>query len=328
MPGSRTSWIGTDNNPQEMDDLFARGKLLLSSEYMVLHGSNALAVPLQQGQLLRRIRRNEGGPFLWRALYENNEWFRAEFTPGTLEIRNTSDQQKANHLKTLLLASMELMPAFQEDLFKMNAETILDFSPEWGFGSSSTLIALLAEWAEVNPLDLHFMVSEGSGYDVACAIAEGPIHYRLRDSAPHYRHVEFNPPFRDQLYFAWLGKKQSTAAQLVDMAGKLEPDFETIHRFSGLTEAMTEATDLAEFRLLMSEHEQLLSGLLGMDPVASNRFRDLPGSVKSLGAWGGDFVMIASDAGDEALFSYLYDRDLTVIYKYGELVYERNELLG
>ena len=76
----------------------------------------------------------------------------------------------------------------------------LDFSPHWGFGSSSTLISLLAEWAEVNPLDLHFMISDGSGYDVACAIADGPIIYKLRDHASPVSACSFQSPFQTDLF--------------------------------------------------------------------------------------------------------------------------------
>ena len=46
-----------------------------------------------------------------------------------------------------------------------------------GLGSSSTLIYCVAEWAEVNPLMLYFKIDDGSGYDVACAFADGPITY-------------------------------------------------------------------------------------------------------------------------------------------------------
>jgi mevalonate kinase len=170
------------------------------------------------------------------------------------------------------------------------------------------------------------MISDGSGYDVACAIAHGPIIYRLRDDAPHYQHVSFNPSFSDHLYFAWLGRKQPTAIHLEEVAGILQPGYENIHKFSGFTEEMVKASDLTSFRELMKEHEEVLSQLLGMEPVSASRFPGIPGTVKSLGAWGGDFVMIASEVDEKELFGYLNDRDINVIFRYGDLVYEGSEL--
>jgi mevalonate kinase len=273
----------------------AHGKLLISAEYMVLHGSKALAVPLQPGQILRRIRSDNRNVFSWKAHYGTEAWFSASYDPSSLGILKTSDREKAESLRTLIQACIEMAPSFQQELFTWDVETDLEFSPHWGFGSSSTLTALLAEWAEVNPLDLHYMTSEGSGFDVACAIAEQPIFYWLRNGDPHYQHVPFNPPFAEQLYFVWLGTKQNTREQLVQIAVHMDPGYEDILHFNSLSQQMIEATDLSEFRKLMEEHEDRLSALIRKEKVASIRFPDLPGSVKSLGAWGGDFVMIASD---------------------------------
>ncbi|MCK4745619.1 MAG: hypothetical protein KAT15_01215 [Bacteroidales bacterium] len=309
-----------------MNTLYAHGKLLISAEYMVLHGSKALALPLRLGQSLQRIRTENTHALRWRAFYKDHLWFRATFDPGTLKIIDSSDPDKADYLKKMILACIELNPSFQEELFRLDVETHLEFAPEWGFGSSSTLTALLAEWAEVNPLDLHFMTSDGSGYDVACAIADGPVLYRLRDNAPHYQHVPFHPPFSNHLYFAWLGRKQPTALHLEKVTGTLQPGYETIHQFSGFTEDMVESTDLVSFRELMEEHEEVLSKQLGVEPVSTSRFPGIPGTVKSLGAWGGDFMMIASEANEKELFDYLYERDIKVIYRYGDLVYDGSEL--
>jgi len=151
-----------------MNPFYAHGKLLISAEYLVLYGSKALAVPLRLGQTLQRIKRNEPHIFSWRAFYQDQLWFRATLDPASLKILSSSDPDKASYLKHLIQECIAMMPSFQEDLFRMDAETTLEFSPEWGFGSSSTLTALMAEWAEVNPLDLHFAVSGGSGFDVAC----------------------------------------------------------------------------------------------------------------------------------------------------------------
>ena len=309
-----------------MEPLYAHGKLLISAEYMVLHGSKALAVPLQLGQMLKRIRSDNERTFTWKAFDRSKLWFSVTIDPLHMKVLSTDDPPRAKYLCELFKACIEMMPSFQEDLFKWDVETHLEFSPEWGFGSSSTLTALLSEWAEVNPLDLHFMTSDGSGFDVACAIANGPIQYRLREGEPYYLHVPFHPPFKDQLYFAWLGSKQPTATHLSNLAGKLQPGYQEIHRFSVLTEEMTTATELDHFRSLMEEHEELLSSLLGMKRVSEERFPDLQGSVKSLGAWGGDFVMIATSQVEDSLYDYLYEQGIQIIFRYQDLVYEASNV--
>jgi mevalonate kinase len=166
------------------------------------------------------------------------------------------------------------------------------------------------------------MVSEGSGYDVACALADGPITYKLRENLPQYQQIPFHPSFQKHIWFAWLGKKQETASHLREIAHRIKPGFDVIHNFSELTRAMIEATTLEEFRRVMDVHEDELSQILGKEKISST-LSALPGSVKSLGAWGGDFVMIASDADRETLAGYLLQKGIQVLYSYKELVYEK-----
>jgi mevalonate kinase len=302
--------------------LEAPGKLLLSAEYMVLHGSKALALPLKMGQSLQRTRSKDPGLFSWRAYQEENPWFSADFNASTLVIEDTTDPVKAEYLRRLIQTCIEMEPLFQKELFTWDVETRLDFSPDWGFGSSSTLMALMAEWAEINPLDLHFSISEGSGYDVACAIAGRPIIYRLSQDGPKYQPLSFYPPFADQLYFVWLGSKQATASHLAEMAGQLSPGFEEVHYFSSLTMSMTEVEELSDFQELMEEHEARLSELIKLERVAESRFPDLQGSVKSLGAWGGDFVMIATEQEPADLYNYLDKLGFATRFRYRDLIHE------
>jgi hypothetical protein len=233
----------------------------------------------------------------------------------------TNDLGKAGYLRKLLLATIALDPLFQKELISRDVETRLDFSPSWGFGSSSALTALVAQWAGVDPLDLHFRISEGSGYDVACAMSGSPIIYWLDDEGPHYQPVSFNPAFADQIYFVWLGSKQLTASHLAAIAGRFIPDEQSKEHFSSLTMLMLEAGELSVFRALMEEHEARLSALLRQETVAETRFPGLQGSVKSLGAWGGDFVMIASELERTDLYDYLDKLGFTTRFLFKELVY-------
>jgi len=299
----------------------AHGKLLISAEYMVLHGSSALALPLKMGQTLQLAEPEDSGRLSWRAFWQNDLWFSADFHPATLALTETTDPQKATYLRKLLRVCLNLAPSFQKELNMWDVETRLEFSPQWGLGSSSTLTALLARWAGIDPLDLHFRISSGSGYDVACATANGPILYQLVAERPRSTPVDFNPPFASRLYFVWLGNKQPTDSHLRAMTPKLDPGMEDIQRFSSLSRSMLEATSLSDFRTLMEEHEARLAELTGLEPVSALRFPGLQGSVKSLGAWGGDFVMIASEQDPDQLYNYLDKLGYTTRFRYKELVH-------
>jgi mevalonate kinase len=303
-----------------MNLLQAHGKLLISAEYMVMHGALALALPLKKGQSLKRVKADAGALFSWKAFHGEDPWFSASFDPSSLEIAATTDREKAETLQRLLRACTVMNPAFQEELQQWQVETSLDFSPSWGFGSSSTLTALLAQWAGIDPLDLGFRVSDGSGYDVACATARQAILYRLGEEGPHVEPAPFHPPFASRLCFVWLGSKQSTARHLKEMSDRFSPGPEDIRHFSRLTRAMLETRELSEFQRLMEEHETTLSALIGREKVKDTRFPGLQGSVKSLGAWGGDFVMIASDQDPDRLSDYLDTLGLSTRFSYRDII--------
>jgi len=308
-----------------MKRFHTKGKLLLSAEYMVMFGARALALPLKLGQSLEISPAREPGLFTWTASHNNTPWFTANLDPATLEPRTSSDPEMARSLKRLLEACIKLRPSFRKSINSSAAFTRLDFPPDYGFGSSSTLIALVAMWAKIPPLDLHFRVAKGSGYDVACAISDGPISYQLKDQKPAFSPVPFNPPFRDQIWFAWLGNKQATAPHLAEISGRLSPNAETIQSFSRYTQDMLKAVSLSQFRETIERHEIALSRHLGIKPI-SEQFPYLPGSVKSLGAWGGDFIMIVSEEEKTSLKKYLGKYGIHTLYSYKELVYEEKPI--
>ena len=56
----------------------ANGKLLLSGEYLVLHGALALAVPLKKGQTLD-VYSGKPGFLQWEAYHPDGLWIQAEW---------------------------------------------------------------------------------------------------------------------------------------------------------------------------------------------------------------------------------------------------------
>ncbi len=64
--------------------------------------------------------------------------------------------------------------------------------------------------------------------------------------------------------------------------------------------------DLKEFENCLYEHERVVSNALDMPRVKDRLFSDYWGAVKSLGAWGGDFVMVTSDRSREETKEYFF----------------------
>ncbi len=302
-----------------MTGFHANGKLLLSSEYVVLSGAKALAVPLLKGQRLQTMPPVNNKTLLWKAYYLGETWLEAEFDRNDLKMTRSSAPERSGLLSDLLKVLAEMKPAFREELKTNDIRTELEFDPLWGFGSSSTLIALMARWAGVDPFELHFRVSKGSGYDIACALSKGPLLYRLKNGIPESSEIRFNPPFSDRLWFVWLGNKQRSETEVARYR-KVEAGSALLDHFSDLTCRMTETTELEEFGGLMIHHEALLSELLGKATIRETHFGDLHGWSKSLGAWGGDFALLASPWPESKMRAYLNGKGINQIFNFNELV--------
>ncbi len=64
----------------------AHGKLLLSAEYMVMHGAKALAVPLKMGQTLEITHtESKPTPSTWKAFFNKKLWFTSGLRSGLLK---------------------------------------------------------------------------------------------------------------------------------------------------------------------------------------------------------------------------------------------------
>lgn len=303
-----------------MKPFYAHGKLMITSEYMVMYGADALSLPLKVGQTLHLKPSANHAVFSWKASYLDRFWFEVEFNPSNLNIIRTTDKEIALRLAGYLKTIISISSTFQRELFTWDVETHLEFNPDWGFGSSSSLTALLAEWAELNPLDLHMQISSGSGYDVASAIAEGPIIYRIKHDSPQYRHVHFNPAFSENIFFAWLGNKQSSHESVLKFKDFIKPGLDEITFFNSITGGMLHAENWTEFGELMKKHETRLSEILKTPTIGSTLFNDLDGYVKSLGAWGGDFVMIVTGQDPDDLKRYLKNKKINILFPFNEIV--------
>lgn len=304
-----------------MDQQFyARGKILLSSEFMILHGSKALALPIRPGQILELHNKEKSALFRWTAHYDSEVWFQAIINLDNLQLISSSEDKKAEHLIFMLKKLIEIKPEFIKELFAADVITRLEFDPNFGFGSSSTLTSLLAQWARVDPMQFHFSISKGSGYDVACAQANSAILYELIDDMPVVQSVDFHPNFAENLYFVYLGKKQETSRSVAEFLSNYIPRKEDVDYFTGISCEFLKVDNLHDFGDLIIKHEQKLAQLLKMRTLKELHFPDLNGYVKSLGAWGGDFALLASDWEKKKLISYFHVKGINKWFSYNDLV--------
>ena len=306
----------------------ANGKFLLTGEYLVLKGALALALPLKLGQSMT-VESHNNTSLQWNAYKPENLWFSAALNPETLEIVHCDDPPKAERLAQMLKAVRQLNPSAFEDCPRV--ETRLDFNPEWGLGSSSTLIANLARWAKIDPYELLKLTFGGSGYDIACATADGPIYYQLPKApepvegpSPKVEPIDFNPTFSDHLFFIYQGQKQNSSKEVKAFLEKAAPEAlqKDIEAVTEISRAVPKCQDLDEFSMLMQCHERIISRCIGQEPI-QKRFPGFEGTLKSLGAWGGDFIMAATNWDKEQVKAYFKEKDLEVVFGYNELVLNR-----
>ena len=297
----------------------AHGTFLLTGEYLVLRGALALALPLKLGQTLS-VETRHGTSLQWDAHKPDGRWFSVTLDPENLEIIHCTDQNKAEKLAHILQAVKSLNPnAFEGNDLKFT--TRLDFDPNWGLGSSSTLIANLAQWADVNPYELLKLTFGGSGYDIACATAEGPIYYQLIDGKPQVDTIDFAPPFAEHLFFVYQGQKQSSSKEVKAFLEKTNPiDLQKdIEAVSEISRAVPKCETLDDFSLLMQCHERVIARCVGKEPI-QKRFPDFEGTLKSLGAWGGDFLMAATEWPENRAITYFKEKGLKLVFGYKDLV--------
>jgi mevalonate kinase len=310
-------------NTVEQNKFESRAKLLLSGEYLVLKGALALALPLRFGQKLT-VTHQPGRPILkWKSLINNNLWLSASILYEHFTVAETNHPAMAETLCRILSAAKELQPEFLVPRTEYDATSEMDFDPDWGIGSSSSLIANIAAWVKCDAFSLNIRIFNGSGYDIACAGSVAPIVYKQTNHQPSYRDAGFHPSFYRQLWFIYLNRKQNSRESIrkTDLSHISSMTTDTI---SALTLAMAKADDLRVFQAIMDQHEEIVGRAIHQIPVREQYFNDFRGSIKSLGAWGGDFILVASSGTEEYVRNYFIRKGLSTIFSYDDIVFKNN----
>ena len=303
-------------------NFYSNGKLLLSGEYVVLDGAKALAIPTKYGQSLT-VTPIETPKLVWKSVTFTGEyWYREILDLSSFGSEVMYDDEVSQTLHNLLSEAKRLNPAFLSGETGFEVKTTLSFPRNWGLGSSSTLIHNIALWAAVNPFTLLWNAFKGSGYDIACAKHNTPIIYEVHQQQPKVTEVTFSPSFSDQLYFVHLNKKQNSRNAIANYNARKGSIANEIKVINAITSEMTTTTSLVDFELLLKEHEQLIADIIQETPVQERLFTDYFGQIKSLGAWGGDFVLAT---GNDDTTAYFEAKGYATIIPFEEMIFSEKK---
>ncbi len=309
-----------------MKSFYSNGKLLLTGEYVVLDGAQSLALPTTYGQTLT-VRETESPKIIWKSLNYNGElWFKAVFdlailkhTPEKLRFSSLSQEENtlSQTLSKILIEAKKMNPKFLNNATGYEVETKLDFPNEWGLGTSSTLVNNIARWAKVDAYELLWKTFTGSGYDIACANHNRPLLYQLQHTVPKIKEIDFDPPFKNQLFFVYLNEKQNSREGISQYRNQRVNKDLLIRQISKITQEVIACDNLQDFEALICRHETLLSEVLKVPTVKERLFSDYYGTIKSLGAWGGDFMLTT---GDRNTPRYFNDKGYGTVIPFSKMV--------
>jgi mevalonate kinase len=301
---------------------YANGKLLISGEYLVLSGAEALAVPLKMGQWLEvEVTGGEERPHLdWKAWVMGREWFTATILLPEMEVLQSSDPHIAGRLVKIFREVLKMNSGLFEPRKSYSFSTVSNFDHNWGMGSSSALIANLARWAMIDPFDLFHRLNKGSGYDVAAALAEGPILFCTAHNKLKINSVRFMPAFHKQMWFVYRGQKQDTENSLYEFGRLPQPSRQQIEMINYFTGELLHTQHLNQFMQIMAEHEAFISRLLGRPGVKEEYFSDFNGEIKSLGAWGGDMMLAVSELPADYIQTYFHTKGIQTVFDFHSLI--------
>lgn len=295
--------------------IFSPGKLLITSEYFVLDGALALAVPTKLGQDFYWEEIEDSQSIIyWDALHEGNPWLSIVIDYRNWEILKTNLPENAEFIVKVLSNVQKLSDSRFQTNCSYKLKTNLQFPGNFGLGSSSTLMNNLAEFSGIDAFLLNEISLGGSGYDIAVAREKSAILYQ--NNPRLITKIDFAPKFSDNLILVHLNQKQDSREGIKAFRSR-EKSIYLKNEFSEITKQVLSCEDLNDFSDLMSMHERRLSDFLGIETVKNKYFRDCPSFIKSLGAWGGDFVL-ASKFGDYK--NYFFEKNYHNIFDWKDLV--------
>ena len=297
---------------------YSNGKLLITAEYLVLDGAKALALPTKFGQDLV-VENGTNKIINWKSFDKDGTvWFVEKITFSEIINKLKSENQsEKNTLIDILHQAYLLNPEFINSSEGYIITTHLTFPKFWGLGTSSTLINNIAQWLEIDAFKLLKNSFGGSGYDIACAQNDSAIFYQLENGNPIVESIAFKPECASNLYFVYLNEKQSSKNAIATYYKKQKNLEKIIPEINSISKRLVENSNYDNWDDLIKNHENIMNEVLEEPAVKSKLFPDFNGSIKSLGAWGGDFIMVISK---ENPIEYFKEKGFETVISYEEMI--------
>ncbi|MGA0211507.1 MAG: GHMP kinase, partial [Flavobacteriaceae bacterium] len=77
---------------------------------------------------------------------------------------------------------------------------------------------------------------------------------------------------------------------------------ELFNKINDITNQLINCTTQNDFNDLLQLHESIIGKLIGQTPIQERLFADFEGKIKSLGAWGGDFILASGNSSSPSYF--------------------------
>lgn len=296
---------------------YSNGKLFILGEYYVLEGAKVFALPTKFGQSLD-VFPISTTVLSWKSYdADGSVWYNDEIAVNDIISNNQFSSDKVRNTLIDILHQAHIMNPTVLQTNGFLIETKLTFPRNWGLGTSSTLINNIAQWFQIDAFELLQRSFGGSGFDIACAQNNVPVTYQVKNNQPIIDQVAFNPTFKDQIYFVYLNQKRDSKEAIANFRKKQKNLTDEVSEVSKMTEELLKIQDLETFISFFKRYEQNLSAILETPTIQEQLFPDFDGLVKSLGGWGGDFVMVASK---ENPINYFKEKGFEIIIKYQDMI--------
>ena len=296
-------------------DYYSCGKLLITAEYLVLKGAKGLAMPTKYGQKLS-IKKNRKKYIAWEAYTcDNEKWIDCKFDLNFKLLKSKKTKTEFVYSLSKLLKNINLLsPGFAGE--GLNISTNLEFKRNWGLGSSSTLINNVSNWLNINPYELLKKTYNGSGYDIAVANSKKSIFFQKKGDTNEITPARFSPPFKDNLFFIHLNKKVNSQKEVTKFLNQKNEYKDDILKINSLGEMLVKEKNQKIFNEMVKEHEEIISKIISKKPIQKVIFKDFCGQIKSLGSWGGDFILAS---GDTETPNYFSKKGYNIIIPFSEM---------
>ena len=296
-------------------DYYSCGKLLITAEYLVLKGAKGLAMPTKYGQKLS-IKKNRKKYIAWEAYTcDNEKWIDCKFDLNFKLLKSKKTKTEFVYSLSKLLKNINVLsPGFAGE--GLNISTNLEFKRNWGLGSSSTLINNVSNWLNINPYELLKTTYNGSGYDIAVANSKKSIFFQKKGDTNEIKPARFSPPFKDNLFFIHLNKKVNSQKEVTKFLNQKNEYKDDILKINSLGEMLVKEKNQKIFNEMVKEHEEIISKIISKKPIQKVIFKDFCGQIKSLGSWGGDFILAS---GDTETPNYFSKKGYNIIIPFSEM---------